>query len=1002
MWPLRRRTVLGILTGALLEGWVTPGLASTPAPKLSKTARKAADDNQRLIYSAYAGRDLTTRLAELRSEAGQPRWRSRASDYDRWSRDIAMAVARFRNALWRHDLGGAQAALAGMFPFPGAIPPDAPFWETPEFFEVARIELDLRRSPGRPPAAAVSARLRTVGNDSSKSPGLRFDALRTLYMAEHPTGRLQEERALILELLDLATNSSFSWEAFVGIASALASRFYTRVGEFARAAEFAAAAFDSFRAFSSGPSLGTLDSQLAAAEYLAAHAFERRREEADDSRMSEAMLRELAEVLANIDASLKVLPAVGADTLVRIDLVRASAQSLPSLPWFASVMNSVVDGPWKSEAADRAQKLEQLAARASALGLGYEAARCHHLMYRAAIIAGLPELELLESGKALAWAKQALRPGDFRLLEFQNHRMLSLLAHSPEGSRPELKELMASSLTIIDTAIADYFRGSTFVEKANFATSAGVQLFTSLLVASSDSARSQYDRLLKIKGRLHQAVRRECEALRHHAPASAVSSLSKACKRAVQSIYRRDRGNAPGLRGTWEEHFRIDRAWRLISEAGLGAEPASNAVSLSDLQRTLAAGDVVIDFVRVDIPAVADRIIAFVYGRTGEPVRVDLGKTDWIGPIANIQRRLIADTSDAEKLGQFKEQSWFGTKTIWFPLAEAIDRVSPGATTVYIVPTRELAAFPFSSLINAQDKYLGETHSFAFLFSAQDLVHAVPPAQAGDRALLVGKVAYGSADDLLSWGQDSEGRYAADLRLNPLDTSELDMIGPLYASKRPAVRVEVLKAADAREANFWARSSGARILHLSTHGFVRRVSQIGLVLQAYPGVAFSNGIRVHPGAEVSPFIAYGLGMTGANTRNDQAVENNSDEGDDGILTAAEIMQGNLEGTDFVILSACEGAIGEYYSNEVMIGLAPAFDYAGARNIIATLTPVNSVATARLMSSLHEHVTAGLTPAQALSKAVRDLRASTVGGFSLDSPMYWAPFVAFGRQRPLFS
>jgi CHAT domain-containing protein/Flp pilus assembly protein TadD len=116
----------------------------------------------------------------------------------------------------------------------------------------------------------------------------------------------------------------------------------------------------------------------------------------------------------------------------------------------------------------------------------------------------------------------------------------------------------------------------------------------------------------------------------------------------------------------------------------------------------------------------------------------------------------------------------------------------------------------------------------------------------------------------------------------------------------------------------------------------------------------------------------------------------TDPDDDGLLTASEISQLNLD-ADWVVLSACNTAAGDASDAEPLAGLARAFFYAGARSLLVSHWPVPSVITVRLLngtfSKLYE--SNSLTHAEAVRLAMIDL----MDGNDIEAihPSAWAPF-----------
>lgn len=122
--------------------------------------------------------------------------------------------------------------------------------------------------------------------------------------------------------------------------------------------------------------------------------------------------------------------------------------------------------------------------------------------------------------------------------------------------------------------------------------------------------------------------------------------------------------------------------------------------------------------------------------------------------------------------------------------------------------------------------------------------------------------------------------------------------------------------------------------------------------------------------------------------------------DDGLLTASEVARLKLV-ADWVILSACNTAAGDGTSGaQGLSGLARAFFYAGAHNLLVSHWPVRDDVAARLTVRTIEIARDNpqMTRADALAQAMRDIRNTTDGdadGTSWASPNAWAPFTLVG-------
>ncbi len=133
-------------------------------------------------------------------------------------------------------------------------------------------------------------------------------------------------------------------------------------------------------------------------------------------------------------------------------------------------------------------------------------------------------------------------------------------------------------------------------------------------------------------------------------------------------------------------------------------------------------------------------------------------------------------------------------------------------------------------------------------------------------------------------------------------------------------------------------------------------------------------------------------------------ENPSPEQDNGLLQVWEIFERVRIDADLVVLSACESGLGQELGSEGLIGLTRAFQYAGARSVVASLWSVADRTTAELMIRFYRHLRSGLPKDGALQAAQIELIRGPIEVTSenaepvlLDAsaPYYWAAFQVFG-------
>ena len=124
---------------------------------------------------------------------------------------------------------------------------------------------------------------------------------------------------------------------------------------------------------------------------------------------------------------------------------------------------------------------------------------------------------------------------------------------------------------------------------------------------------------------------------------------------------------------------------------------------------------------------------------------------------------------------------------------------------------------------------------------------------------------------------------------------------------------------------------------------------------------------------------------------------------DGLLTLDDILKLSLD-ADLVVLSACNTAAADGTGAEAVSGLGRGFFHAGARAVLATHWPVETVSARQLVTHLFERYSQDgkLTRAQSLRSAMLELIDKEVatdgGGKPVNAyahPAFWAPYALYG-------
>ena len=163
------------------------------------------------------------------------------------------------------------------------------------------------------------------------------------------------------------------------------------------------------------------------------------------------------------------------------------------------------------------------------------------------------------------------------------------------------------------------------------------------------------------------------------------------------------------------------------------------------------------------------------------------------------------------------------------------------------------------------------------------------------------------------------------------------------------------------------------ILHIATHGFF---------LGDTEGFDKDNADKFRE----NPLLRSGLLLKDA----EKGLRGEIKEGEDGVLTAQEALNLNLDDTELVVMSACETGLGEIKNGEGVYGLQRSFQQAGAKTILMSLWKVDDVATQEVMTLFYGNLAAGKTKRQAFDEAQETLFKK------YKNPYFWGAFVMVGE------
>jgi CHAT domain-containing protein/tetratricopeptide (TPR) repeat protein len=415
---------------------------------------------------------------------------------------------------------------------------------------------------------------------------------------------------------------------------------------------------------------------------------------------------------------------------------------------------------------------------------------------------------------------------------------------------------------------------------------------------------------------------------------------------------------------------------------------------------------------REQAPTECWRYVAFVIVPSGGgPHLIDLGSADPIDThISAMQASAVKAVRRGERdLGapdsETPEASLDSFNTLYdLVVAPVLARVPVGTERLFVVPDGELGQLPLGVLVDSQGMGLLEAFALCYLSSARDLLHSSPGSGTKFPAVVVGAPDFElsqTANEPLS-GPDEPAGLDVSEELDPMQAcrqaADLPR-GHKQFTPLPGTRIEADLVGAVLGVTPWAGPAALKgrlqrvrapcILHIATHGFFLEnkwaawLDDQGLTFEI--AAEHIIGGRLASLRLESPLLRSGLALAGANVW--LRFESPPREAGDGLLTAEDVAGMDLHGTDLVVLSACETALGDIRVGDGVIGLQRAFFIAGARTLVMSLWKVPDLATCLLIHRFYQNLLARQQRCdQALREAQHYLRNLTIADIKQSSTL----------------
>ena len=398
---------------------------------------------------------------------------------------------------------------------------------------------------------------------------------------------------------------------------------------------------------------------------------------------------------------------------------------------------------------------------------------------------------------------------------------------------------------------------------------------------------------------------------------------------------------------------------------------------------------------------------------------VNLGSMDDINKSVLNLRSIIFNSIVKGKGGtkRLKRKARVAYDAIWKPIETHL----AGMKNIFVVADGVLNILPFDVLVNESGEYLLDNIDITLLNSSRDLMAIEKPNSNGQMVIFSGpdfnsinkntlaikgqfikksaekgetqgllenntNMLRGDQHILLRQGLSFLSNTMGSINFKALQGAEKEGKILQEAAVETGLSTVLMEKNEAQEISLRQFSNRPAFLHIATHGFFLKENE---QLQKRLLKIERSPEFIVPLPGDNPLLRTGLALAGFNYSASNLGSVDTDN--DGILTAMEILSLDLQGTQMVVLSACETGLGKIHEGEGVYGLRRSFQEAGAQSVVASLWSVSDEATVDFMRQLYKGVFKGDSSRQSFLNAQRELRSSKKWAH----PFYWSGFNLVG-------